>query len=91
MDTYRSEDWSSAHFMVNDSLSALLNSLRDNGYNPSLHISYDREEHHLKVDPVVLNKHEDVKRIYLKYLEACNARDQAVEEIQQLPKLDLGF
>jgi hypothetical protein len=91
METYRSEDWSSAHFLVNDALTELLNELRDHGYNPSLHISYDREEHRLKVDPVILNKHDDVKYIYLKYLDACNARDAAVEEIQALPKLDLGF
>lgn len=91
MDTYRSDAWSNAHFTVNEVLGELLNSLRDNGYNPSLHISYDREEHHLKVDPVVLNKHQDVKRIYLQYLEACNTRDDAVENIQSLPKLDLGF
>ncbi|WAH40830.1 hypothetical protein NZD89_21430 [Alicyclobacillus fastidiosus] len=91
METYRSEDWSNAHFLVNDVLGALLQSLRDHGYNPSLHLTYDREEHHLLVDPVILNKHDDVKRIYLEYVDACNTRDDAVERIQSLPKLDLGF
>lgn len=91
MDTHRSENWSSAHFDVNDVLGQLLNTLRDHGYNPSHHISYDPQEHHLKVDPVVLNKHDDVKDIYLRYLDACTARDTAVEQIQALPKLDLGF
>lgn len=91
MDTHRSEDWSIAHVQVNDALGELLNCMRDNGYNPSLHISYDQEEHHLDVDPVILNKHAHVKDIYRKYLEACQARDEAVEQIQALPKLDLGF
>lgn len=91
MDTHRSETWSDAHFQVKDALEDLLNQLRDNGYNPSLHISYDKQEHHLLVDPVVLHKHETVKERYLTYLDACRARDHAVEEIQSLPKLDLGF
>lgn len=91
MDTYRSDDWTRAHFMVNEHLGTLLNTLRDHGYNPSLHITYDKQEHHLTLDPVILNKHDDVKKIYLEYLTACNQRDEAVEDIQSLPKLDLGF
>jgi uncharacterized protein (UPF0297 family) len=91
MTTHRSENWSFAHTAVNDALTELLNVLRDNGYNPSLHISYDRHEHRLMVDPVVLNKHPDVKSIYLRYIDACKLRDEAVEAIQELPKLDLGF
>lgn len=91
METYRSEAWSNAHFLVNEFLTQLLNRVRDNGYNPSLHISYDQEEHQLRLDPIILNKHDDIKQIYLQYVEACNTRDNAVEEIQSLPKLDLGF
>lgn len=91
MEAYRSEDWTRAHFLVNDFLGNLLNSVRDHGYNPSHHISYDNQEHHLTLDPVILNKHDDIKNIYLQYLSACNQRDEAVEGIQTLPKLDLGF
>ncbi|WP_067619522.1 hypothetical protein [Alicyclobacillus acidiphilus] len=91
MSTHRSEAWSDAHFQVNEALGNLLNQLRDHGYNPSLHISYDKEEHHLVVDPIILHKHESVKQVYLTYLDACRARDSAVEQIQELPKLDLGF
>ena len=91
MTIHRSEDWSKAHMAVNDFLSELLNALRDHNYNPSLHISYDREEHHLVVDPVVLNKHGDIKELYHQYLDACRLRDVALEQIQNLPKLDLGF
>jgi hypothetical protein len=89
--THSSEDWSQAHIQVNDQLNHLLRGMRDYGYNPSLHISYDKEEHHLQVDPVVISKHSDLKRIYLEYLDACKARDAAVHRIQSLPKLDLGF
>lgn len=91
MTTYRSEDWSNAHTAVNDALTELLNALRDHGYNPSLHISYDRAEHHLLVDPIVLNKHSNIKQLFLRYLDACALRDAAVQRIQELPKLDLGF
>ncbi|GLG00039.1 hypothetical protein C7445_10473 [Alicyclobacillus sacchari] len=91
METYRSDSWSNAHFRVKDALAALLNEMRDCGYNPSLHISYDANEHHLLVDPVILHKHPSIKRVYLEYLDACHARDTAVEDIQSLPKLDLGF
>jgi hypothetical protein len=91
MSTHQSTDWSNAHANVNDALAELLNALRDHQYNPSLHITYDRHEHHLLLDPVVLNKHVDVKTIYLKYLDACKLRDVAVDRIQELPKLDIGF
>lgn len=91
MSTHQSADWSNAHTHVNDVLTELLNALRDHSYNPSLHITYDRHEHHLLLDPVLLNKHSDVKQIYLRYLDACKVRDVEVERIQELPKLDIGF
>lgn len=91
METHQSEAWSSAHLKVNDLLSLVLNALRDCGYNPSNHITYDKGEHHLVLDPVVLNKHDDIKSLYLDYLDACNERDAAIDVIQALPKLDIGF
>ncbi|QRF24743.1 hypothetical protein FY534_10410 [Alicyclobacillus sp. TC] len=91
MPTHSSEEWTKAHIQVNDNLNRLLGALRDYGYNPNLHISYDREEHHLQVDPAILNKHPDIKMLFLDYLSACRERDAALDKIQQLPKMDLGF
>jgi len=91
MTTYRSDQWSNAHLNVNDILTNLLNALRDLGYNPSLHISYDKAEHHLLLDTEILDKHANIATLYDNYLSACNQRDAAVDEIQKLPKLDLGF
>ncbi|MCL6452236.1 MAG: hypothetical protein K6T78_01270 [Alicyclobacillus sp.] len=86
-----SEEWSQAHLAVNDLLSALLNELRDLGYNPSFHVAYDRQEQHLTVDDALLHKHESLRRTFRRYVEACKARDEAVLKIQSLPKVDLGF
>lgn len=91
MTIIRTEEWSDAHFAVNELLSKLLNELRDAGYNPSFHISYDREEHHLLLDKDVLAKHPSIAETYDAYLTACDHRDQAVENIQLQPKLDIGF
>lgn len=91
MTTYESQDWTQAHTAVNEFLSQLLNTIRDAGYNPSHHIAYDRQEHHLELDPVLINKHAEIKRLYHLYLDACLHRDLAVERIQKLPKMDLGF
>jgi hypothetical protein len=86
-----SEQWSKAHLAVNDILNQLLNQLRDLGYNPSYHISYDRKEQHLIIDSVLLEKHGALKQLFDEYVQACIARDTAVEKIQEAPKVDLGF
>lgn len=86
-----SEEWSKAHLAVNDLLSRLLNELRDLGYNPSYHVSYDRSMQHLMIDADLLAKHPSLKQLYADYVSACDARDAAVEKIQQSPKVDLGF
>ncbi|QSO49091.1 hypothetical protein [Alicyclobacillus mengziensis] len=86
-----SEQWSKSHLVVNELLSQLLNQLRDLGYNPSYHISYDRKEQHLTIDSLLLDKHDSLKQLFDEYVEACNARDAAVEKIQEAPKVDLGF
>lgn len=86
-----SEEWSKAHLTVNDLLSQLLNELRDLGYNPSYHVSYDNTEGHLTIDADLLAKHASLKSLFDKYVEACTSRDEAVEKIQQEPKIDLGF
>lgn len=91
MSTHRSDHWSQAHLIVNDKLTEMLNALRDLGYNPSLHISYDKDEHRLQVDEAILNQHLQIRNLYIEYTEACVERDIAVAEIKQLPKLDLGF
>jgi retron-type reverse transcriptase len=86
-----SEEWTKSHFLVNDLLSELLNEIRNLGYNPSQHVSYDNVEHHLLVDEALLEQHAQLRNIFEKYLEACARRAQAVRNIQALPKLDLGF
>jgi hypothetical protein len=86
-----SEEWTKSHFVVNDLLSELLNQIRNLGYNPSYHISYDHTECHLLVDEELLKKHPELAETYQRYLEACARRDEAVRSIQKLPKIDLGF
>ncbi|MCL6446218.1 MAG: hypothetical protein K6T83_22695 [Alicyclobacillus sp.] len=91
MDIIRSEDWSNAHFAVNEALAELLNKLRDHGYNPSLHIHYDHGGHRLSVDENILAKHADIRETYETYVAACDRRDAAVDRIRSLPKVDLKF
>ncbi len=91
MTIHRSEDWSNAQVAANDYLSELLNALRDYDCNPNLHISYDREQHHIIVDSSVLEQHEDVLDLYNQYVDACSIRDNAMKRIQNLDKLDIGF
>jgi hypothetical protein len=86
-----SEEWSKSHMMVTDLLGNLLNEIRDLGYNPSYHVSYDKQEHHLLIDSELLNKHSHLQSSYEAYIAACRQRDEAVQKIQQAPKLDLGF
>lgn len=86
-----SEEWSKAHLSANDLLSQLLNQLRDLGYNPGYHISYDKSEQHLVIEDAVLAKHREIQPLYDSYIHACKLRDEAVEKIQQAPKVDLGF
>jgi hypothetical protein len=86
-----SEEWSHTHFAVNDLLAELLNELRNLGYNPSYHISYNQSEHHIVVDPEALNQHPKLSDLFQAYVEACTKRDDAVEKIQSMPKIDLGF
>jgi hypothetical protein len=86
-----SEEWSKTHFAVNDLLSELLNELRNLGYNPSYHVSYNHNQHHITVDPETLAKHPQLGELYEAYVNACTKRDEAVEKIQSMPKLDLGF
>lgn len=86
-----SEEWSKTHLWVNDLLGQLLNQLRDLGYNPSYHISYDRAEQHLMLESDLLDKHLALRETYLQYVDACAARDAAVEKIQLTSKVDLGF
>ncbi|MCL6548233.1 MAG: hypothetical protein K6T30_04910 [Alicyclobacillus sp.] len=91
MTILRSEAWSNAHLMVNELLSKLLNTLRDLGYNPSLHIRYDHDEHRLLVDGDILARHPELQALYHRYCEACDRRDEALRQIQAMPKIDLGF
>lgn len=91
MTIIRSDEWSDAHFAVHDLLNQLMNLLRDKGYNPSYHISYDRAEQHLLLEHSILEKHPDVAKTYEQYLAACSIRDEALEHIQEQPKLDIGF
>lgn len=86
-----SQEWSKSQFAVNDLLSALLNEIRDQGYNPSHHISYDHKESHIVVDKELLTKHASIQECFTKYVEACSQRDAALESIQGLDKVDLGF
>ncbi|GGI98798.1 hypothetical protein GCM10010885_05350 [Alicyclobacillus cellulosilyticus] len=91
MHVIRSDEWSNAHLAVNDCLSRLLNTLRDLGYNPSLHISYDQDEQHIVVDPELRRRHPEVEAAYQEYVSYCRLRDAALRQIQELPKVDLGF
>ncbi|WP_026962360.1 hypothetical protein [Alicyclobacillus herbarius] len=86
-----SERWSTAHLKVTKLLSKLLSVLRDHGYNPSHHIAYDKSGNHLILDEDILKRHSDVEALYREYLDACAERDRSLEEIQHLPKVDLGF
>ncbi|GMA49552.1 hypothetical protein GCM10025857_09090 [Alicyclobacillus contaminans] len=86
-----SEEWTKSHFQVNELLSQLLNEIRNLGYNPSHHVSYDNMEHHLLIDQDLLDKYPSLQDIFNKYLSACARRDEAVRNIQSLPKIDLGF
>ena len=86
-----SEEWSDAQISVNHALSSLLNTLRDLGYNPNLHVSYDKSEHVLVVDGELLENHPEAQEAYKTYLATCQQRDEAVERIQAMPKTDLGF
>jgi hypothetical protein len=91
MTVIRSEEWSNAHLEVNELLSQLLNAMRDCGYNPSQHISYDHEHYHVIVDQDVLDHHPRINQLYGRYLAACKKRDEAMQQIQSLPKVDLGL
>lgn len=91
MTILKSEEWSQAHQEVSESLSALLNHLRDLGYNPSLHVHYDEDVNRLLVDDTLLAQHERLSAAYQEYRDACDKRDIALQKIQDLPKLDLGF
>lgn len=86
-----SEEWSDAQISVNQALASLLNTLRDLGYNPNLHVTYDKAEHLLVVDEEILTNHNEANDAYQSYLAMCNKRDEAVRMIQDLPKTDLGF
>ena len=91
MAIHRSEDWSNAQVAANDYLSELLNTLREHNYDPSLHLSYHREEHHVIIDSAILAKHEDIQELFEQYVDACTIRDHAVARIQNLDKVDIGF
>lgn len=91
MTIIRSDEWSDAHFAVHDLLNQLMNLLRDKGYNPSYHISYNRAEQHLLLEQNILDRHPDVAETYGLYLAACALREEALDHIQQQPKLDIGF
>lgn len=86
-----SEEWSDAQVAVNEALAFLLNTLRDLGYNPNLHVTYDKAEHLLLVDDKVLANHPEAKAAYATYVATCERRDDAVEKIQDMPKTNLGF
>lgn len=86
-----SEEWSRAHLVVHDLLSQILNQLRDLGYNPGYHITYNRTEQHLMLADDILRKHPELKVLYNSYLKAVEERDEALERVQQAPKVDLGF
>ena len=91
MTIHRTDDWSNAQVAANNYLSELLNAIRDHDYNPSSHISYDPQDHHLVVDQAILDKHEDIQDLYEQYTAACRIRENAVDRIKQLEKLDIGF
>ncbi len=84
-----SEEWSNAHITVNALLSEMLNTLRDHGYNPGYHVSYDRMEQHLVIDEKTLQQHPQLIEQYNAYLSACQRRDKALKQIQQSPGLRL--
>lgn len=86
-----SQEWTQTHFAVNDLLSELLNELRNSGYNPSFHVSYDHAQQHIVVDQEIISKHAQVAKVYRAYVDACEKRHEAVEKIQGLEKVDLGF
>ena len=85
------EQWSAAHLAVTDLMTELLSLLRDKGYNPSNHISYDRTEHHLMLEAQIPAQHSDVKSVYDAYLEACRKRDDELDQVKDMPKTNLGF
>jgi hypothetical protein len=87
----KSEEWSQAHEEVSEALSTLLNRIRDLGYNPSLHIHYENDQHRLTLDDSLLKKHPELQPVFDHYLTACDKRDSALAKIQELPKLDIGF
>lgn len=85
------ENWSDAHLSVTAHMTALLNVIRDLGYNPSHHISYDRSNQHLLLEEELVQKHDEIKAAYDAYLKACDDRQAELERVQELPKLDIGF
>ncbi|QQE80291.1 hypothetical protein [Alicyclobacillus sp. SO9] len=87
----QTEQWSVSHLAVTDLMTQLLGLLRDKGYNPSNHISYDRRNHHLLLDQQVTAGNPDIRSMYNAYLEACRKRDEELEQVKQMPKTDLGF
>jgi hypothetical protein len=89
MSVMRSEQWTDAHLAANEVLAQLLNQLRDLGYNPSQHISYDRETNHVVVESELLNQHPELKPVYDAYVAACERRYQALQAIQAMPKQKL--
>jgi hypothetical protein len=91
MTILKSDEWSSAHQHVSESLSTLLNCIRDCGYNPSLHVHYDGVAQRLVLDKALLEAHASLELPYRAYTEACDRRDEALLRIQDLPKLDIGF
>lgn len=86
-----SEQWSKAHLAATDLLNELLHVVRDHGYNPSHHISYDGHEHHILMDDELVKNHKAIADAYEKYKEACAKREDELEQVQELPKVDLGF
>ncbi|OFW81144.1 MAG: hypothetical protein A2201_08060 [Alicyclobacillus sp. RIFOXYA1_FULL_53_8] len=91
MTTSPSTQWSDAQLNVNAALASLLNTLRDLGYNPNLHITYDKSEHLLLVHESILAAHQAARDAYGVYVDACERRDEAVAKIQEMPKTQLGF
>ncbi|RIV28776.1 hypothetical protein D2Q93_01930 [Alicyclobacillaceae bacterium I2511] len=86
-----SEEWGNAHITVNTLLSEVLNTLRDHGYNPGYHVSYDRMEQHLVIEDKILQQVPRLSEQYSAYLSACQRRDKALTEIQQVPKLRVNL
>ncbi len=85
------ENWTDAHLNVTNHMTALLNVIRDLGYNPSHHISYDRTNQHLVLEDELVQKHREIASAYEAYLKACDDRQAELERVQKLPKLDIGF